>query len=62
MPATTNAGDILSYDIYYASVPHVPGGQRYVIKFHDHYSTLNTPYELRSTSTLDLFSSLWCSV
>eukprot|EP00965_Chrysotila_dentata_P101122 3339621-Pleurochrysis_carterae.AAC.1 len=27
MPATTNAGDIISYDIYYVSVPHVHGGQ-----------------------------------
>eukprot|EP00965_Chrysotila_dentata_P081812 2700667-Pleurochrysis_carterae.AAC.2 len=37
MPATTAVGDIISYDIYYVSVPHVHGGQQYEISFHDHY-------------------------
>eukprot|EP00965_Chrysotila_dentata_P043611 1450156-Pleurochrysis_carterae.AAC.1 len=46
MPTTTNAGDIISYAINYVSVPHVHGGQQYVINFHDLYSTLNTPYLL----------------
>eukprot|EP00965_Chrysotila_dentata_P162210 5356855-Pleurochrysis_carterae.AAC.1 len=56
MPATTAAGDIISYDIYYVSVPHVHGGQQYVINFHDHYSTLNTPYLLALKS--DAFTAL----
>eukprot|EP00965_Chrysotila_dentata_P182462 6024798-Pleurochrysis_carterae.AAC.1 len=50
MPVPVAAGDIISYDIYYVSVPHVYGGQRYVINFHDHYSTLNTSYLLAHKS------------
>eukprot|EP00965_Chrysotila_dentata_P146778 4846536-Pleurochrysis_carterae.AAC.1 len=29
MPVPVAAGDIISYDIYYVSVPHIHGGQRY---------------------------------
>eukprot|EP00965_Chrysotila_dentata_P051501 1708250-Pleurochrysis_carterae.AAC.1 len=46
MPTPTAAGDIVSYDIYYVSKPHIHGGQQYVINFHNHYSTLNSPYLL----------------
>eukprot|EP00965_Chrysotila_dentata_P241716 6204442-Pleurochrysis_carterae.AAC.1 len=46
MPATKAAGDIVSYDTYYMSTPHVHGGQKYVINFHDHYSTFNMLYLL----------------
>eukprot|EP00965_Chrysotila_dentata_P163967 5413650-Pleurochrysis_carterae.AAC.1 len=56
MPATTAAGDILTYDIYYVSVPHVQDGQQCVVSFHDHYSTLNTPYLLARKS--DAFTSI----
>eukprot|EP00965_Chrysotila_dentata_P016231 537077-Pleurochrysis_carterae.AAC.1 len=56
MPATIAAGDIVSYDIYFVSVPHVHGGQQYVISFHDHYSTLNTPYLLARKS--DAFTAI----
>eukprot|EP00965_Chrysotila_dentata_P179874 5939092-Pleurochrysis_carterae.AAC.1 len=44
------AGDLVSYDIYYVSTPHIHGGQQYVINFHDHYSTLNMPYLLARKS------------
>eukprot|EP00965_Chrysotila_dentata_P036522 1215068-Pleurochrysis_carterae.AAC.1 len=40
------AGDIVCYDIYYVSVPHVHGGQQHVINFDDHHVTLNSPYLL----------------
>eukprot|EP00965_Chrysotila_dentata_P054571 1811251-Pleurochrysis_carterae.AAC.1 len=56
MPATTTAGDIISYDIYYVSVPHVHSSQQYVINFHDLHSTLNTPYLLARKS--DTFTAL----
>eukprot|EP00965_Chrysotila_dentata_P045927 1526616-Pleurochrysis_carterae.AAC.2 len=46
MPVPTAAGDIVSYDIYYVSLPHVHDGQQYVINFHDHHSTINLPYYL----------------
>eukprot|EP00965_Chrysotila_dentata_P178399 5892082-Pleurochrysis_carterae.AAC.1 len=56
MSVATTAGELVSYDIYYVSVPHVHGGQQYVINFHDHYSTLNTPYLLARRS--DAFSAI----
>eukprot|EP00965_Chrysotila_dentata_P012226 401527-Pleurochrysis_carterae.AAC.4 len=40
------ARDIVSYDIYYVSVPHAHGGQQHVINFHDYYSDLIMPYLL----------------
>eukprot|EP00965_Chrysotila_dentata_P131941 4362123-Pleurochrysis_carterae.AAC.1 len=36
--------------MYYVSTPHVHGGQQYVINFHDHYSTVNSPYLLSRKS------------
>eukprot|EP00965_Chrysotila_dentata_P068116 2253127-Pleurochrysis_carterae.AAC.1 len=56
MPMAKSGGELISYDIYYVSVPHVHGGQQYVINFHDHYSTLNTPYLLARKS--DAFSAI----
>eukprot|EP00965_Chrysotila_dentata_P082464 2722631-Pleurochrysis_carterae.AAC.1 len=56
MPTPTAAGDIVSYDIHYVSTPHIHGGQQYVINFHDHYSTLNSPYLLSRKS--DAFSAI----
>eukprot|EP00965_Chrysotila_dentata_P168137 5552401-Pleurochrysis_carterae.AAC.1 len=56
MPVPVAAGDIVSYDVYYVSVPHIHGGQRYVINFHDHYSTLYTPYLLAHKS--DAFTAI----
>ena len=40
----------ISYDIFKMGVPHMRGGQRYVIGFHDTYSTLNKVYLLSAKS------------
>eukprot|EP00965_Chrysotila_dentata_P043726 1454123-Pleurochrysis_carterae.AAC.1 len=50
IPAAKAAGDLVSYDVYYVSVPHIHGGQQYVINFYDHYSALNMPYLLARKS------------
>eukprot|EP00965_Chrysotila_dentata_P100455 3319993-Pleurochrysis_carterae.AAC.1 len=42
MPVPVAAGDTVSYDIYYVSVPHVHGGQQYVINFHDHLTFIHS--------------------
>ena len=40
----------VSYDIYEAGVPHIHGGHRYIIGFHDNYSGVNMVYNLLSKS------------
>eukprot|EP00965_Chrysotila_dentata_P207996 6184453-Pleurochrysis_carterae.AAC.1 len=56
MPVAKAAGDLVSYDICYVSVPHIHSGQQHVINFHDHYSTLNMPYLLARKS--DAFKAI----
>eukprot|EP00965_Chrysotila_dentata_P139870 4623925-Pleurochrysis_carterae.AAC.2 len=55
-PIPKLAGEIVNYDIYYVSVPHVHGGQQYVINFHDHYSDLSMSYLLARKS--DAFGAI----
>eukprot|EP00965_Chrysotila_dentata_P236298 6201244-Pleurochrysis_carterae.AAC.3 len=43
MPIPVAAGDIVSYNIYYVSVPDAHSGQQYVINFHDNHLTLTLP-------------------
>ncbi|KAL3910171.1 MAG: hypothetical protein SGPRY_009154, partial [Prymnesium sp.] len=40
-PHTHAPGELVSMDVYTTGVPHVHGGQRYVIGFHDHYSRMD---------------------
>ena len=49
VPPVKEPGHI-SYDIFEMGVRHMFGGQRYVIGFHDAYSTLNKVYLLSSKS------------
>ena len=41
---------LISYDIFEMGTPHINGGQKYVIGFHDAYSRLNKVYLLKSKS------------
>ena len=40
----------ISYDIFEMGIPHLHGGQKYVIGFHDSYSRLNKVYLLHNKS------------
>ena len=49
VPKVDRPGSI-SYDIYEAGVPHIHGGHKYIIGFHDAYSGVNMVYNLMSKS------------
>ena len=53
VPPATVPGYI-SYDIFEMGVPHVHGGQRYVIGFHDNFSKVNRLYLLHRKSDAPL--------
>ena len=57
-PAADAPGSV-SYDIYEAGVPHIHGGHRYIIGFHDKYSTLNKVYNLQSKSHAHLAMDMY---
>ena len=48
IPNVSRAGQLVSYDVWTATVKHVHGGQTEVIGFHDHYSGVTKYYLLDS--------------
>ncbi|KAL1529178.1 hypothetical protein AB1Y20_000137 [Prymnesium parvum] len=63
-PDVSSPGELVSYDIWSVSVPHVHGGQKLVLNFHDHFSKINKPYLIKSydeaPACIELYLA-WCS-
>ena len=54
IPSVTRPGQLVSFDVWTATVQHVHGGQTEVIGFHDHYSGVTKYYLLDSQKGEDI--------